>query len=42
VLAAFGITDAPDPDLTRWQRIARRACSPEGEVTIAVVGKYTA
>jgi CTP synthase len=41
VLAAFDITDAPDPDLERWQKISRRIASPEGEVRIAVVGKYT-
>jgi len=36
----FGITDAPEPDLSRWQEIVDRVTSPEGEVTIAVVGKY--
>ncbi len=41
VLNAFGITDAPRPDLTRWQDIAERIDNPEGEVTIGVVGKYT-
>lgn len=41
VLNAFGITDAPRPDLTRWQDIAERIHNPEGEVTIGVVGKYT-
>jgi CTP synthase len=41
VLAAFGIDDAPAPDLSRWQTISGRVRSPEGEVTIAVVGKYT-
>jgi CTP synthase len=41
VLAAFGITDAPAPDLGRWNRIAARIHNPEGEVNIAVVGKYT-
>lgn len=41
VLAAFGITGAPDPDLTRWQDISRHIHEPDGEVTIAVVGKYT-
>ena len=41
VLAAFGITDAPRPDLTRWQDISERIHNPEGEVTIGVVGKYT-
>jgi CTP synthase len=41
VLDAFGITGAPKPDLTRWETISRAIASPEGEVTIAVVGKYT-
>jgi CTP synthase len=41
VLDAFGITGAPKPDLTRWENISRNIASPEGEVTIAVVGKYT-
>lgn len=36
----FGIEDAPAPDLTRWQEIVDRVTQPEGEVTIAVVGKY--
>ncbi|MQT11158.1 CTP synthase [Segnochrobactrum spirostomi] len=40
VLAAFGI-DAPEPNLTRWETISDRIHNPEGEVTIAVVGKYT-
>jgi CTP synthase len=41
VLDAFGITGAPKPDLTRWESISRNVASPEGEVTIAIVGKYT-
>ncbi|HXG79646.1 MAG TPA: CTP synthase [Methyloceanibacter sp.] len=41
VLAAFGITTAPEPDLTRWRQIAERIANPDGEVTVAVVGKYT-
>lgn len=41
VLAAFGIDDAPDPDLSRWQDITKRIVAPDGEVRIAVVGKYT-
>jgi len=31
----------PAPDLTRWRTIVERVVKPEGEVTIAVVGKYT-
>ncbi len=41
VLAAFGITGAPRPDLARWTGISDRIANPEGEVTIAIVGKYT-
>jgi CTP synthase len=41
VLAAFGITDAPPPLLTRWAGISEALHNPEGEVTIGVVGKYT-
>jgi CTP synthase len=41
VLAAFGIDNAPAPDLSKWEEIMRRINHPEGEVTIAVVGKYT-
>ncbi len=41
VLAAFGIDPAPKPRMERWQEISNRIHNPEGEVTIAVVGKYT-
>ena len=41
VLAAFAITDAPAPDLSRWERIVERVTKPDGEVKIAIVGKYT-
>ncbi len=41
VLAAFGITDAPMPELGRWHDISRAISEHEGEVTIAIVGKYT-
>jgi CTP synthase len=41
VLAAFGIKDAPPPDLSRWDQITNAIDRHEGEVTIAVVGKYT-
>ena len=41
VLAAFGIKDAKPPKLERWQTISDAIASPEGEVTIAIVGKYT-
>jgi len=41
VLAAFGIEPAPKPDLARWNGVSERIHNPEGEVTIAIVGKYT-
>ncbi len=41
VLAAFGMTDAPQPNLERWQTISHAVANPEGSVSIAVVGKYT-
>jgi CTP synthase len=42
VLAAFGLdSSAKAPDLSRWTNISGRVHNPEGEVTIAVVGKYT-
>ncbi|KAB0266328.1 CTP synthase [Microvirga brassicacearum] len=41
ILAAFGIEDAKAPDLTRWTTISERVHNPEGEVNIAIVGKYT-
>ncbi|MBS0251886.1 MAG: CTP synthase [Proteobacteria bacterium] len=41
VLAAFGITGAPKPDLGRWETISHAVAQPEGQVTIAIVGKYT-
>ncbi len=37
----FGL-DNPSPDLSAWRRIVDRIRVPEGEVSIAVVGKYTA
>ncbi|RUM99365.1 CTP synthase [Pseudaminobacter arsenicus] len=41
VLAAFGIDPAPKPRLDAWKDVAARIHNPEGEVTIAIVGKYT-
>ncbi len=41
VLDVFGIRDAPAPDLKRWRQVYDRVSHPDGEVTIAVVGKYT-
>ena len=39
VLRHFGV-ESPKPDLSRWVDIVDRYENPEGEVTIAVVGKY--
>ncbi|MEP3279161.1 MAG: CTP synthase [Stappiaceae bacterium] len=41
VLEAFGIKGAPAPNLARWEEISDRISNPEGEVTIAIIGKYT-
>ena len=41
VLSAFGIEPAPKPDMSRWNSVSAAVYNPEGEVTIAVVGKYT-
>ncbi len=41
VLAAFGIANAPEPELERWREIAETIADPDGEVNVAVVGKYT-
>jgi CTP synthase len=41
VLAAFGIEPAPKPDMSRWNAVTERVHNPEGDVTIAIVGKYT-
>ncbi|HEY2011254.1 MAG TPA: CTP synthase [Rhizomicrobium sp.] len=40
LLRVFGIDNAPPPDLSRWQKVVERVKNPEGEVRIAVVGKY--
>ncbi|WP_108683568.1 CTP synthase [Methyloceanibacter sp. wino2] len=41
LLAAFGIADAPAPNLSLWTDISSTIAEPDGEVTIAIVGKYT-
>jgi CTP synthase len=41
VLTAFGIEPRQPPELERWRLINERIRNPEGDVTIAVVGKYT-
>ena len=40
VLDVFGLSSAPAPDLSRWRNVVERVHKPEGEVKIAVVGKY--
>ena len=41
VLRHFGLPCDAVPDLSRWQQIVDVVRAPEGEVRIAVVGKYT-
>jgi CTP synthase len=41
VLRTLGFDSAPVPDLSRWEALVETIHNPEGEVTIAVVGKYT-
>jgi CTP synthase len=41
VLRHFHLPADGEPDLSRWQDIVDAVRSPEGEVRIAVVGKYT-
>ncbi len=37
----FGLPQERDPDLSGWRNIVMRIREPEGEVSIAIVGKYT-
>ena len=39
VMRHFGL-EVPAPDLANWRRTVERIRAPEGEVTIAIVGKY--
>ncbi|WP_209427438.1 CTP synthase [Pararhodobacter sp. SW119] len=41
VLDAFMISPAPRPDLRRWEDVMERLNHAEGEVRVAIVGKYT-
>jgi CTP synthase len=41
VLAAFTLEPRAEPDLAAWQLVNERIRNPEGDVTIAIVGKYT-
>ncbi len=41
ILAAFGIQDAMPPDLSRWREVVEHVVHPDGEVSVAIIGKYT-
>ncbi|MBT8476094.1 MAG: CTP synthase [Rhodobacteraceae bacterium] len=41
VLDAFDISPAPRPNLQRWEDVQDRIFNAEGEVKVAIVGKYT-
>ncbi|TCT40900.1 CTP synthase [Martelella mediterranea] len=41
ILHAFGIDPAPVPRMDAWKNVCERIRTPEGEVDIAIVGKYT-
>ena len=41
VLDAFDISPAPKPELSVWRDVSDRVHNPEGEVNVAIVGKYT-
>ncbi|MBS1096315.1 CTP synthase [Gluconobacter sphaericus] len=42
VLRYFGLPCDSKPDLSRWEKIVHAIREPEGEVRVAIVGKYTA
>ncbi len=41
VLKHFGVKDKGKPDLAKWDEILDRVQNTKGEVTVAIVGKYT-
>ena len=41
VLDAFGISAAPKPVMAKWDDVEDRVNNPDGEVRVAIVGKYT-
>ena len=41
VLNAFQIKPSKKPDLSIWKDVSKNINFPEGEVRIAIVGKYT-
>ena len=40
VLQHFGMTDLPEPDLTKWKAFLNKLFNPKYETDIALVGKY--
>ncbi len=41
VLDAFRISPAPKPELSKWRAVSEAIHDPDGQVRIAIVGKYT-
>ena len=41
VLSIFRLENKGEPPLDKWQTIVKRVKEPEGEVKVAIVGKYT-
>jgi len=41
VLRHFNLSIYGEPNISAWDQVVQRITAPEGEVTIAVVGKYT-
>ncbi|MBI1359600.1 MAG: CTP synthase [Alphaproteobacteria bacterium] len=42
VLRHFGMEKETSPDLTHWRRVSETLRNPDGNVTIAIIGKYVA
>lgn len=42
VLKYFNLPCDKEPNVAKWEAIVKRVLEPEGEVTIAIAGKYTA
>jgi CTP synthase len=40
ILKHFGVSVAPAPELSQWREIVKRSRSPDGHVSIGIVGKY--
>lgn len=41
ILEAFGLVNLPQPSLAAWEKIVDNIKNPDGDVRIAIVGKYT-